>query len=559
MSGGTDPATGRLAAIHALGSRPPVRAILSAWAACFAGEAIAAVAFGVIAYKSAGATGVALLVAVQLLPTAVLAPVIVAMAERVRRERFAFAVDLARAAVAAVAAVLSEASAPREALFALAAILTIGTAVSNPPRRGLLPLLVREPRELTAGGVVIGVVQATAQTAGPLLAALLFSVAGATEVLIAAAVCFAIAAAAEARLPDSTHVAVRLTSAQSARVIGEALHVLARGVHAIRLDPELQLVTGLFAAKNLGRGALNVLIVVVPLALLDIGSSAVGWLTADVGAGGVVGGLAATGLVGRPRMIPPMALGLALWGVPLVAIGGLPYLAAATVGLAVLGAGNTVTDVAGYTLIGRSARDDLLGAVYSVHEAVRALAIVLGSVLTAAVVELWGTRQALVLAGAVLVATAAIGELLRGREHSRQPRPEHVALIRSSPLFGWLPPIAVARLASRVEPLVLVAGTVLLREGDNGDRAYLVESGELVADRGGREIGRVQPGGVVGEIALLHDAPRMATVRAVTDSHLLAIERDEFLAAATGNVDARGATAALVDQRLAEAAQASGA
>src|SRR6478609_7781652 len=99
------PATGRLDAIRALSSRPPVRAILSAWAACFAGEAIAAVAFGVIAYRSAGATGVAFLVAVQLLPTAVLAPVIVAMAERVRRERLAFAVDLARAAVAAVAAV----------------------------------------------------------------------------------------------------------------------------------------------------------------------------------------------------------------------------------------------------------------------------------------------------------------------------------------------------------------------------------------------------------------------------------------------------------------------
>ena len=550
------PATGRLAAIQALSSRPPIRAILSAWAACFAGEAIAAVAFGVIAYKSAGATGVAFLVAVQLLPTAVLAPVIVAMAERVRRERLAFSVDLVRAAVAAVAAALSEANAPREALFALAALLTIGTAVSNPPRRGLLPLLVQEPRELTAGGVVIGVVQATAQTAGPLLAALLFSVAGATEVLVAAAVCFAVAALAEARLPDTTHVTARPAAAEAPRVIEEALRVLGRGFRAIRLDPELQLVTELFAAKNLGRGALNVLIVVVPLALLDIGSSGVGWLTAVLGAGGIVGGLAATGLVGRPRMIPPMAFGLALWGLPLIALGGLPYLAAATVGLAVLGAGNTVTDVAGYTLIGRSARDDLLGAVYSVHEAVRAVAIVLGAALTAAMVDLWGTREALVVASAVLVAAAMLGELLRGREHSRQPRSEHVALIRSSPLFAWLPPIAVARLASRVEPLDLDAGALLLREGDHGDRAYLVESGELVADQSGHEIGRVHPGAVVGEIALLHDAPRMATVRAVTNSRLLTIERDEFLAAATGNVGARDEAAALVDRRLAEAAAA---
>ena len=352
---------------------------------------------------------------------------------------------------------------------------------------------------------------------------------------------------------------MRLDPIGSTRIVEEALRVLARGFHAVRLDRELRLVAELFAAKNLGRGALNVLIVVVPLAVLDIGSSGVGWLTAVLGAGGVLGGLAATGLVGRRRLIPPMAVGLALWGLPLIAMGGLPYLAAATVGLAVLGAGNTVTDVAGYTLVGRSARDDLLGAVYSVHEAVRAVAIVVGSALTAAVVEVWGPREALVAAGVGLVAAAAYGQLLRGREHSREPQPEHVALIRSNPLFTWLPPIAVARLASRLEPVALEAGAVLLREGDDGDRAYLVETGELVADKGGREIGRVHPGAIVGEIALLHDAPRMATVRAVTDSRLLMIERDEFLAAATGNAGARNEAASLVGRRLAEAAQASGA
>src|SRR5262249_39564181 len=143
---------------------------------------------------------------------------------------------------------------PREVLFALAAVLTLGTAVSNPPRRGLLPLLVAEPTELTAGGVVIGVVQALAQTAGPLLAALLFSVAGPTEVLGASAVCFAAAAIAEVRLPDTTHVAVRPPRVDSARVIDDALHMLRLGLQTVRLDRELRLVTELFAAKNLGRG-----------------------------------------------------------------------------------------------------------------------------------------------------------------------------------------------------------------------------------------------------------------------------------------------------------------
>jgi MFS family permease len=544
---------GILLAVH---SRPALRRIQAAWAGSFAGEAIAAVAFGVLAYRFAGATGVAFLVAVQLLPTALLAPMLVALAGRLRRERLALIVDVARAAIAALAAVLSDAGAPREALFALASTLTIAAAVSNPPRRALLPLLVEEPGELTAAGVVMGVVQAVAQTAGPLLAAVVFSVTGATAVLAVSAVCFAGAAMAEAGLPNTEDVAHRLGAGERTRVLEEALRVLRRGLEAVRSDSELRLVTGLFAAKNLGRGALNVLIVVVPFALLGLGSASVGWLTAVLGVGGVIGGLAATALVGRRRMVPAMSAGLALWGLPLVAIGARPYLATAVLGLAVLGIGNTVTDVAGYALIGRSARDDLIAAVYSVHEAVRAAAIVAGSVASATMVELWGARAALVTAGAGLLAAALAGGLLRGLEHSREPRPEYLQLIRANPLFGWLSPIAVARLASRLEPVNLAAGVTLLREGDPGDRAYLVETGELVAEQGGREIGRIRAGGLVGEIALLRNAPRMATVRATMDSRLARIERDEFVAAVTVNAGASDEAASLVDRRLAEAAAA---
>lgn len=533
-----------------------MRRILAAWAACFAGEAIAAVAFGVLAYRSAGATGVAFLVAVQLVPTAAFAPFLVALAGHMRRERLALTVDVVRTAVVAAAAALSEAGAPREVLFALAAVLTVGTAVSNPPRRGLLPLLVERPAELTAAGVAIGVVQAGAQTIGPLLAAILFGVSSATGVLAAAAVCFGGAALAEAQLPNTADVAARPQRVESPKVIEEALLALGRGYRAVRSDPELGVVAGLFAAKNLGRGALTVLIVVVPLGLLHLQSAGVGWLTAVLGAGGVAGGLAATTLVGRRRMIPAMAAGLALWGLPLLALGGLPYLAAAVVGLAVLGAGNTVTDVAGYSLIGRSARDDLIGAVYSVHETIRAVAIVVGSAATAAVVEVSGTRAALIAAGSILLTAACAGVFLRAREHSSEPRSEHLRLIQANPLFGWLPPIAADRLAARLEPLELGAGAILLREGDPGESAYLIETGELVAEQGGREIGRLQPGAVVGEIALLHDAPRMATVRAVTDCRLLTIERDEFIAAATGNAGARDEATRLVERRLAEAAEA---
>jgi MFS family permease len=541
--------TSRLAALRAANARPALRRLQAAWGGSFAGEAIAAVAFAVIAYRSAGASGIAFLVGVQMLPAAVLAPILTAAGRRLERERLVLAADLVRLVIVGAAAALSEAGAPREVLFALAAALTVSTAVSNPPRRALLPLLVGEPSELMAAGIAASVVQAAAQTAGPLLAAVLFTVTDAGVVLAVAAACFAAATVAEAGLPSTRDVAVR------PHAVERALRTLARGARTVRSEADLLVVTGLFAGKNLARGALNVLIVLVPLELLGLGSAGVGWLTAIAGAGGVLGGIAAAALVGRRRLIAPMGVGLALWGIPLGALAALPHLPLAVLGLLVLGIGNTVTDVAGYTLIGRTARDDVLASVYAVHEAVRAIAITAGSAVTATVAELWGTRPALGVAGVGLVLSGLAGALLRAYEAVPDTKPEQLQLVRSNPLFGWLPPVALARLAARLVPLELPAGATLLRQGDPGDRAYLIARGELVAERDGREIGRLAAGAVVGEIALLHDAPRMASVHAVTDCDLLVIERDEFIAAATGSAGARDESARLVEGRLAEAGQ----
>jgi hypothetical protein len=535
--------------VRAANSRPALRRLQLAWGGSFAGEAIAAVAFAVIAYRSAGASGIAFLVAAQMLPSAVIAPLVTAGGWRLERERLVLAVDVVRLVIAATAAALSEAGAPREALFALAAALTVGTAVSNPPRRALLPLLVGSPSELTAAGVASSVVQAAAQTAGPVLAAILFTITGSGVVLAVAAVCFGAAALAEAGLPSTKDVAVR------PRRVERTLVTLSRGVRTVRSEPDLLLVTSMFAGKNLARGALNVLIVLIPLELLGLGSAGVGWLTAVAGAGGVLGGVAAAALVGRRHLLAPMAAGLALWGLPFLALAALPHLPIAILGLLVLGVGNTVTDVAGYTLIGRSARDDVLASVYAVHEAVRAIAITAGSAVTAAVAELWGTTPALAVAGTGLVLSAGVGAFFRRYETVLDSRPEQLQLVRANPLFGWLPPVALARLVARLVPVEIAAGATLIRQGDPGDRAYLIAEGELVAERDGREIGRLAPGAIVGEIALLHDAPRMASVHAVTDCRLLAIDRDEFIAAATGNATARDESARLVEGRLAEAGQ----
>jgi hypothetical protein len=542
MPGAT--ASGRRSAeLRAVFARPALGRILVSTAGSFAGDAIAAVAFGVLAYRAAGPGGVALLVAVQMLPAASLMPLVSRAADKVPRERLLVAVDGGRLVLALAAFALESTGQPRLALLALAAGLTTATAASNTLRRALVPLFVASPGELTATGVASSVVQAVAQTIGPILAAVLLSLASAGAALLAAACCFAVAALADGGLPSTAALAVRPWTSDGPLLT-------ARGIAVIRAQPELRLTTGLFAAKNLGRGALTVLIVVVSFRLLDVGSPGVGWLTAAVGAGGVLGGIAAASLVGRRRLGPPMAFGLALWGAAFLVIGFAPHLTVAIVALVGLGIGNSVTDVAGYTLVGRSARDDALVSVYGVHEAIRALAITAGAGATALVVGLAGARVSLFVAGGILVAVALAG-LLRRRAETAEPSAEYLELLGANPIFAWLAPVGRERLASTLEPLELAAGAVLLREGESGDRAYLVAEGELSAGRDGLEIGRICTGEVAGEIALLRDAPRNATVRALTACRLLAIEREEFLAAATGSPAARAASDDLVARRLA--------
>jgi CRP-like cAMP-binding protein len=91
---------------------------------------------------------------------------------------------------------------------------------------------------------------------------------------------------------------------------------------------------------------------------------------------------------------------------------------------------------------------------------------------------------------------------------------------------------------------------VVVRAGDRGDRFYIVGDGEFQIDAAGRRAS-AQRGDYFGEIALLHDVPRTATVRAASDSQLFALQRDDFLNAVTGHSAAHAAGKAVAEERLA--------
>jgi CRP-like cAMP-binding protein len=129
-------------------------------------------------------------------------------------------------------------------------------------------------------------------------------------------------------------------------------------------------------------------------------------------------------------------------------------------------------------------------------------------------------------------------------------RDDSLSLLRAIPLFGVLELGACERLAAALERRTFPAGTVVINEGDPGDYVYVVAEGELEVWHDRRPRGGLVRGDVFGEIALTRGLPRTATILAVTDVELYAIDREPFVAAVGPSAAALLEAQALASERL---------
>ena len=133
---------------------------------------------------------------------------------------------------------------------------------------------------------------------------------------------------------------------------------------------------------------------------------------------------------------------------------------------------------------------------------------------------------------------------------------EHADLLARVELFAGLNRVALAKLAARLVPVPLTRGADLFRQGDPGDAFYLVARGEVgVYVDTGAEIGEsriavLRPGDPLGEMALLTNSPRSATIRAETNGELLRLDRPRFLSLVRQEPDVALAIAATLSRRL---------
>jgi hypothetical protein len=271
-----------------------------------------------------------------------------------------------------------------------------------------------------------------------------------------------------------------------------------------------------------------------------------------MGAGGLAGGLLALGLAGRSRLAPAFAAALALWGLPIAVIGGLPFAAVAIVELFVTGVANAVLDVAGFTLLQRSVPNESRLAVFGLFEGLIGLGVALGSATAPILLGLLGTQGALVVTGAILPVLAVLTWPRIARTDSEVVVPERqLALLRAIPFFAPLPMTALEQLAVAAVPVAFANGETLMAQGEPGDRFIVIESGTVDVVGDGQFIRACGPGNGIGEIALLRRVPRTATAIARSPVTAYAFGTEAFLDAVAMPASS-AAAALLVRQRLAE-------
>ena len=301
-------------------------------------------------------------------------------------------------------------------------------------------------------------------------------------------------------------------------------------------------------------GALDVLTVVLAYSVLAMGPSGPGVLSAAVGVGGLLGAAATVTLIGRERLAPAFFAGVAVIGVPIALIAFANGPAAAVVLLGIAGIGKSFFEVTARTLLQRSVDDDVLARVFGVQEGLSMAALAVGSVVAPILVNRLGVEPAFMLVGLILplIALLVFQRIRAVDRDAALADPRSVALLRDTSIFGPLGPAGLERVARNLIPLEVAAGAVVIKEGDAGDRFYLIEEGKVVVSRAGAVLRMLGPGDFFGEIALLRDVPRTATVMAEEPCSLLALDRQHFLAAVTGSPAGAVVLATEMDRRLSE-------
>jgi MFS family permease len=522
------------------------RAQLS-FGAAWAAEWAFTVGLSIVAFRDGGAGAVGLVAMLRLAPSAVTGPFVGALADRYPRDRIIAGIGIVRAMAVGVSALVVASGGAIEVVYGLAVIATIAVTPLRAAHSALLPSLCQTPDELTGSMVTRGLLDSLSVLLGPLAAAGLLVIGG-PEAVFAGVAALSLWSALLALALDYEAPPRLGASAGAAGVRAQ----IAQGLEAIAGSRDIALMSSLFWAQTFTRGCLMVFSVVIAVDLLSLGESGVGLLNGAVGAGAVLGSLGAALLVGSRRLGAWLAVAVALWGLPFVLIGAFPSEAAALALLGLVGVANAVEDVAFFALVGRIIPDELLGRVFGVIESGVAISVGLGALVTPLVIDLVGLHGGLAVLGAVCPTLAVLGlARLQALDATLEVRSREIGVLRSAPMLRALPAVTIEQLARHVEHVTIEPGEPVCVQGEPGETFYVIETGEAEVFGDGMLVRTLGPGDSFGEIALIRDSPRTATVVARTTIDASSLARAHFLPVVSGYGASAQAAGAVVGDRLA--------
>jgi hypothetical protein len=515
-----------------------------------AADGMYVVGLAVLAYQHGGTTALALVAISRALPSVFIIPWLLAATEAMPRDRLLRLGLATRVACLLVSTVLVIGDQLPVVIYLLAAIDAVAGAHLRPFRAILQPALARSTEELVAANVATTSGDALAAMLGPGGAALLLVAGDVPATYVAGTLMMALALAAVFPVRAAPKIDTRARAASSGVPPGSRRSVR-QSIRDLLAMPHARLIVLLFGGQRFVRGVITVALVAAAFDVLQIGDAGVGVLTSAIGLGGLLGGAVALGLVGRERLAPAFAAGLIAWGGGILASGAFTNLFLVVVALAIAGIGKTALDTSGYTLLQRTVPNDRRSGVFGLLEGVIAAAFAAGPVAAAVLVDAFGADWTLILIGALpLVLVAVSWPTLRSTDDAAVVPQPAFQLLTGVAMFRPLQLTTLETLASEMVRREAPAGSDVVRQGDQGDSFYIVESGRLATLIDGTTVNELGPGDSFGEIALLRSIERTATVRALEDSRLVELAGGPFLAAITSTGESLAAADTVLRTRL---------
>jgi CRP-like cAMP-binding protein len=516
-----------LGALSAVGADRRLRGYAATVGLLDLAQFTSAMAIWLYVFHRGGTSAIAWLVVIGSGTVALLAAPVGNLADRLGRGRIATIGALLRALALATIAVSVAVNWPVWTTLALAGVEGAVYAVGAPALRALAPSLVRTPTELGAVNMTLSLTSSLAIFVGPLAGGITDAWLGAAPVIGFAAGAFVLGTGALIRLERQT------APSQSTEARAEESGDIWKGVRLAASDARIRTVMAVFSGYSFAVGIVDVTLLVLARRTLHQGGSGAGAIYASFGIGGLLAGLLTQRLERRP-LGRTFGAATALWALPLVLLAIAPGWALALAAGILAGTAGTIVQSSGDTLLQRLAPDELLTRVLGVYETLTGSVYVLAAFLPALLASVLSVR--LVLAAGVVVAPMSVLLSWRGLRRLDELLVRDNVRLDLLEKVPWLAHGALAersRLTSRFREELVPAGAVVFYQGEIGVSFFILRSGACRVLVDGEPVRRLSPGDSFGEIALLHDVPRTATVQATEPTELLSLSEDDFRRAMT--------------------------